>query len=68
VNYIVDRFETVSTLVKLIGASGISNIRAPLPGSEIPESPSKLVAITEAVMLSPSFRLKGIAANSINEM
>jgi len=46
VNLIVEASVTVASFAKLIGASGTSYVKAPLPASEKSESPYELVATT----------------------
>lgn len=53
------RAETTS-LTK-VGASGLVRMTAPLPKTEVKESPYQLQAITTAEMLEPQTILKGVA-------
>jgi hypothetical protein len=47
------------TLLKLMGASGINTMLAPLPVADVIELPYLFNAVTVTLILSPSFREKG---------
>ncbi len=60
---ILDAFVMVLTLASEVGGSGLVNITAPLPESEISEGLTTLMAITLANMLEPQGKLNGDACN-----